>query len=262
MMSSLIALAMAQAAPQPPRQIAGSISDSDYPAEAIRRSEQGTTAVQIDIDAQGAVAKCDVEVSSGSATLDAASCAKITERFRYSPARNAEGQAVPGRIRRRIIWRMPQAQDVFPFVPFTIVAVAHLRAGQLESCTVESEGLRNPAPNAFCEAFLPEAAELRAQFGTVTAVTAFRPEGTAAFSGNAAWGDPIVRKESDVVVDPSGTVVECRLRPAPPGAASANAAGGSACNTGQRVFEAATGTEMRRGQMTAAVFASKVAPPR
>ncbi|MBA15104.1 MAG: hypothetical protein CMN73_01960 [Sphingomonas sp.] len=74
--------------------ISGAISNDDYPPEARRAGEQGVVVVRYRIEADGLARDCEVVRSSGSASLDTKSCALIVERFRYSPARDANGQAV------------------------------------------------------------------------------------------------------------------------------------------------------------------------
>lgn len=89
-------------------QVAGSISDEDYPPGSILKSEQGTTQVTFDIGTGGTVIACTIASSSGSALLDNQSCALVTERFRFTPAADRRGRAVVERRTQRITWRLPQ----------------------------------------------------------------------------------------------------------------------------------------------------------
>lgn len=78
-----------------PRQIAGRLHYADLPAD-LRKARSGadlTLRYRIGID--GRVSGCTVISSSGRPDLDAGTCQRITERFRFRPARDAQGQPVP-----------------------------------------------------------------------------------------------------------------------------------------------------------------------
>ena len=83
-------------------------STDDYPMEAIRNEEQGTTAFKLLIDRHGRVVRCDVTSSSGSAALDKATCDIVRRRARYVPARDSSGNPVPGTDTGRIRWELPE----------------------------------------------------------------------------------------------------------------------------------------------------------
>jgi protein TonB len=51
--------------------------------------------MRIAVTANGRVSACSVTQSSGSALLDATTCRLAQRRFRYEPARDAQGKAVP-----------------------------------------------------------------------------------------------------------------------------------------------------------------------
>src|SRR4051794_10762957 len=75
-----------------------------YPAGAAARGEHGSTVVAITINSAGQVANCVVSRSSGSAELDAATCALVGKGKRY--ARVPAGE--PLRIDTgRINWMIP-----------------------------------------------------------------------------------------------------------------------------------------------------------
>lgn len=96
------------AKPPPPRQgnLAGYVSMDDYPAEALRKGEQGVVEVRLDIDVAGHVSACTVTQSSGSTILDGATCRLLSRRARFSPARDAQGRPVPDSYTQRIAWRL------------------------------------------------------------------------------------------------------------------------------------------------------------
>ena len=82
-------------------------STDDYPVEAIRNEEQGTSAFKLTIDRQGRVANCDITSSSGSETLDVATCKILERRARFVPARDSAGNRVPDEYSGRIRWELP-----------------------------------------------------------------------------------------------------------------------------------------------------------
>jgi len=52
----------------------------------------------VTVDARGRASGCTVLRSSGSAALDETTCRLVLKRFRFTPARDAGGQATPGEI--------------------------------------------------------------------------------------------------------------------------------------------------------------------
>ncbi|MEA2999212.1 MAG: periplasmic protein TonB [Sphingomonadales bacterium] len=110
-----VLLLATSAAPPPPASapppaskgtLAELFSDADYPMAALRGHEQGKVDFRLDIDSAGEVAGCTVTHSSGSASLDEATCRLLKERARFSPARDAGGNAVPDKFDGHIIWRI------------------------------------------------------------------------------------------------------------------------------------------------------------
>ena len=86
----------------------GSISDDDYPPDAIRANASGTTVVSFDIGPDGRVGECGIAKTSGSASLDDKSCALIRERFTFKPARGPNGLPTSETRTQRITWRLPE----------------------------------------------------------------------------------------------------------------------------------------------------------
>jgi protein TonB len=84
----------------------GLIRPDDYPAEAMRRNEQGSVTAQLAIDTEGRVTKCTIAVSSGSASLDSTTCRILARRARFSPAVDASGRPIDGNVSQRITWRL------------------------------------------------------------------------------------------------------------------------------------------------------------
>lgn len=101
--------------PPPPRTVqpaaaranlASLVSDSDYPASALRNEEQGTTGFRLTVGPDGRVQNCVVTSSSGSSALDAATCRIMRSRARFTPARNNLGENVVDTVNSRIQWRI------------------------------------------------------------------------------------------------------------------------------------------------------------
>lgn len=66
----------------------------DYPADARRASEQGRVAVAVRIDDQGHPYKCWVTTSSGSKSLDDATCSLVMTRASFTPAKDPSGKPI------------------------------------------------------------------------------------------------------------------------------------------------------------------------
>ncbi|HEX8374576.1 MAG TPA: energy transducer TonB, partial [Geminicoccaceae bacterium] len=88
----------------PARLRKGAIRNGDYPRAAVRARAQGTVFVRLGIGANGRVTACEVARSSGSADLDRTTCDLIRRRFRYEPARDAAGRAIPDTRGWRQTW--------------------------------------------------------------------------------------------------------------------------------------------------------------
>ena len=83
------------------------VSDADYPAEAIRREEQGVTRFRLTVSPDGRVSDCAVTGSSGSSALDAATCRLMRSRARFSPARDSDGHPTSDTVANAIKWVLP-----------------------------------------------------------------------------------------------------------------------------------------------------------
>ncbi len=83
----------------------------DYPRAAVRAGTTGTTVLRIAIEADGRIARIDIEQPSGTTRehrlLDALAVKKFGE-CRYQPAIDDTGQAVPGVLRRALQWRLEE----------------------------------------------------------------------------------------------------------------------------------------------------------
>lgn len=86
--------APATAAVQAPELLAGQDAPR-YPPSALRRGESGTVMLRIHVDAEGRAGDVEIIERSGSRALDRAA-AEAALRWRFSPARDAQGQPVAG----------------------------------------------------------------------------------------------------------------------------------------------------------------------
>lgn len=81
-------------------------SHADYPAAAIAGGEEGVAGFQVDVAADGSVSACTVTASSGSPTLDAATCDLIRTRGRFTAARGADGKPIADTLNGRFLWKL------------------------------------------------------------------------------------------------------------------------------------------------------------
>jgi protein TonB len=100
-------------APPPPKvsqpksvsgNLQGLIRNDDYPEAAIERDEQGTTTVVLTVGTNGRVTGCSVASSSGSKTLDSATCSILSRRAKFTPAQDSSGNPTTGSFRQQIKW--------------------------------------------------------------------------------------------------------------------------------------------------------------
>jgi TonB family protein len=83
------------------------VAVADYPVAALRANQQGTVIVVGTINVHGRVEHCRTIVSSGSAALDQKTCDIVTNRARYTPARDTAGVPVPSYMSKKVIWSIP-----------------------------------------------------------------------------------------------------------------------------------------------------------
>lgn len=91
-----------------PKSAPGSwVSDRDYPSAAIREEREGVTRFRLGIGTDGRVTGCEVTASSGSADLDAVTCAKVGARARFIPALGSDGMPMAGNYSGAVRWVLP-----------------------------------------------------------------------------------------------------------------------------------------------------------
>ena len=80
----------------------------DYPPSALRNQEQGVTGFRLEVGTDGRATSCSITKSSGSSTLDDATCRLVPRRARFNPAKDSSGNAITDTYNGRIRWQIPQ----------------------------------------------------------------------------------------------------------------------------------------------------------
>lgn len=113
LLTALIALAiaptqsaLAKGSPTPPQLKAARISDTDYPKEALKAGLEGDVLASFIVDLKGRVTECKYQTAEGAELLGDQSCSLLVERFRYTPARDAERKVVAAEMQQPFYWRI------------------------------------------------------------------------------------------------------------------------------------------------------------
>lgn len=83
------------------------VTTDDYRSNWVRQEMTGKARFRLDIAADGRVTGCSITASSGHAELDAATCALVSKRAKFQPARGGEGEPVAGSYTNAIDWQLP-----------------------------------------------------------------------------------------------------------------------------------------------------------
>jgi protein TonB len=84
----------------------GLFSGDDYPQDALRNEETGATTVSLSIGTDGRVTGCSVTHSSGSRSLDNATCRILRSRARFNPAKLSNGEPTTDSVSQTIRWQI------------------------------------------------------------------------------------------------------------------------------------------------------------
>ena len=82
----------------------------NYPRDAIRASRQGRVVAAIKVDARGVAVSCSIEVSSGTTSLDNATCNNALAHAAFDAATDQEGRRVEGIYHLSVRWVLPEPQ--------------------------------------------------------------------------------------------------------------------------------------------------------
>jgi TonB family protein len=115
----IVAPARARADPQ------SYIRAEDYPDWSLIMGEEGEVGVLLKIGASGRVTGCTIARSSGSKDLDSATCGLLTERARFTPAVDGNGNPAPSRVEQQVSWKRPPGAPP-PFKPHGNGVIAYL----------------------------------------------------------------------------------------------------------------------------------------
>lgn len=83
------------------------ISSRDYPTTALHDNLEGISVFVLTVDKNGRVSNCQIVQSSGSGSLDDATCNLITLRAIFEPATDRSGKPVEGTYSNRVRWQIP-----------------------------------------------------------------------------------------------------------------------------------------------------------
>ena len=84
------------------------VDTDDYKSNWIRQEMTGKARFRLEIAADGKVANCTITGSSGHPELDAATCALVSKRAKFQPARTGGGEPIAGSYSNAIDWRLPE----------------------------------------------------------------------------------------------------------------------------------------------------------
>lgn len=83
-------------------------SDRDYPTRAEREEREGVTGFRVAVGANGRVTDCSITSSSGHSDLDSTTCKLVTQRARFDPATDGNGNPTTGSFSSAIKWQIPE----------------------------------------------------------------------------------------------------------------------------------------------------------
>jgi protein TonB len=82
----------------------GILRHKDYPIAARKAGAEGAVAVRYTVGIDGKVEDCNIIQSSGNADLDETTCRLVQRRFKYAPARDADGRPTAQVVTKLYEW--------------------------------------------------------------------------------------------------------------------------------------------------------------
>jgi TonB family protein len=145
------------------------VTNDDYPAEAIRERQQGTSSFRLDVDKNGVVTGCTITGSAGAQILDDAVCTLLKARARFHPALDEQGKPIAASYFNRFRWELPTPDRI------VLASWAHDyrytigTGGEILSCTEARYGAPPPQkPMGCAPANAPPRELLKGLRGTAT----------------------------------------------------------------------------------------------
>jgi protein TonB len=83
------------------------VREIDYPRGDLHQGHAGSAHFRLTIDAEGRVTSCAIVSSTGYPGLDAATCAKVSERAQFEPATDSTGARTGGSYTGTVRWVIP-----------------------------------------------------------------------------------------------------------------------------------------------------------
>lgn len=210
---------MTRPSPHDPASVMRLFSADDYPPEAVRLEQQGIVAYSATVGPDGRVASCDIVTSSGSASLDAATCSIIQRRARFRPASDQQGRPIAEKFSGRISWVLPvwepeQVED------YSLRQIYMIDANRQISQCLRQTG-ENPSKiypcgpeRGYFQAIIDRAPESLgvAERQLVFEVAQFLGEAGALVRLGERHGQKVIgRNQIKLTIDDQGTVVDCEL---------------------------------------------------
>ena len=185
------------------------IGMDDYPADALRGDEEGTVGFRLDVGPDGRVTGCAITASSGSGSLDSATCRLLTERARFTPARDSKGAAIADSLDSRILWRIDRSMSVDRGL---VVYAATIGPAGETSCRQGEDGAPlEPAP---CHETFEELKEMARAGGKPIEhlmIITTTPEGEEEPAYPGDHGMPYLATEVLLTIAADGSRFECRI---------------------------------------------------
>ncbi|WP_242148666.1 MULTISPECIES: energy transducer TonB [unclassified Sphingomonas] len=159
-----------------------------YPKDALRAERQGRVVADISVDLTGTATGCSIEISSGTTSLDTATCDIALAHARFNPAIDRNGKPVTSTYKLPINWMLP---DEVPAVEANKATVSSAYEAQIVAdgagmgltCRTISRSGEAPDP---CGNFKP----------------GFRVSRPYVRDGRKVGSTTIVKTSSSVTIDP------------------------------------------------------------
>lgn len=127
------------------------VQTNDYPSEALVEEKEGVVGFTVGVDTFGRVKSCRITASSGTPSLDEATCRLVTLRARFATATDASGKPIEGTYTNRVRWVIPVPPAPVPGK--IVVSFIVQPDGQATDCKAEVEGQGPdgpPPPEQLC----------------------------------------------------------------------------------------------------------------